>query len=1061
MNTTKNIAVYCSCAVLATGFLFASQSVHAAIAGRAQFVMGNVQLINAANQTRVLHKGDPVNEGDTVLTAKGANAQIKMQDGGFVAVRPESQLKFDSFKFTGKEDGSEKLFFSLAKGGFRSVTGLIGRINKPSYRINTAAATIGIRGTDHETFVVTPGSQLADTAPAGTYNKVNVGETYMATDKGTISVLPNQMGYASGIDQVPELKPLNTDIFTVADKPTKAVKSEEENGDEVRETATADSTAEAAAPATETASYATENTSLEIIQPITTDAGITLGGGTAAVAPYIPSNILISMTSGTSSNGWGNYFVAPADITYTAGVPTSFTQRSFDNTWFETFSVLGAGTPITGAANSGTTGIQFGRWASVTGVEQSSRWLLEQSGMQNFWMYGAEGYLDPGITALGGQMYGTFNYVLDGSTAPVDWQTGQTGTLTSATLSVDFVNSLVNANLGLTLSGTNWQVSAAGVPLGGSSFNTSTFGGNLAISMGVGTAPTLCTTCSGYLDGNFTGQNFAGAMLSYNLYDGNYTSNINGSAVMVRDPAVAITNGAAAPTGFYYVYSSYGGYQMIDTLTTTAGVLTSFSSTTQPSYYSSTTVTCTTCTVAAPTANTASTGIYYGTWDAGSITQTWGNTFDPFGPTWIAGPEAGPLFLGNALVGTKSFSFDGGMVTNAQGIAGTVLATSALTVNFTRQVVGVNLNLSVPDTATGALHSWNAATLSGNEAIIQSAQQGIGGVEFWADSYSPAGPGQLTVTVDGATPGNGSLSGQLTGMGFNGAILSYSLNAMIGATAQIYEQVNGVAAFAGAASDVATPYRLVMASLTEPNLQAVTPVSALGFYANAPTRMMTDASGNLTQFDISSVRNTNGTSGAMTLNSSTSTLANAGSDAVTGISWGRWDGGSMNVTDRATGTVSPTPLAGSLHWIAGPTGAGDVTLPVSGTYTYTNAGGTVPTDNLGNAGTLNSATLSANFTAQTVNVGVNVTVAGATMAGTAANVPIIQNTAFYADSINPATSASHLAVTCTGTCGTSTQGVILGGFTGTGATGAMMTYGFENTQTTGTQVISGVAAFSR
>jgi len=83
-------------------------------------------------------------------------------------------------------------------------------------------------------------------------------------------------------------------------------------------------------------------------------------------------------------------------------------------------------------------------------------------------------------------------------------------------------------------------------------------------------------------------------------------------------------------------------------------------------------VTCTTCTVAAPTANTANTGINFGTWDTGHLTNTYASSTGSSSPLWIAGPESGPLFLANALVGTKTFSFDGGMVTNSMGVAGTV-----------------------------------------------------------------------------------------------------------------------------------------------------------------------------------------------------------------------------------------------------------------------------------------------------------------------------------------------------------------------------------------------------
>src|ERR1039457_4568273 len=292
MNTTKNIATYLSISLAC--LMLVSQAAYAEVAGYAQFVNGSVQIISVAGQTRTLQKGEAVNEGDTVISAKAASAQIKMQDGGFVAMRPDTSLKFDSFKFNGKEDGSERSFFSLFKGGFRAVTGLIGRVNKTNYRITTASSTIGIRGTDHETFVVTPDSSLANAVPVGTYNKVNIGETVMTTDKGTIFVLPNQMGFAGAADQMPELKPLNTDIFTVDRQSTREAKGDKKEGKEevkeVRENATVDNTAKAeegAAHAAEIASSTGEgidtNTGgrieTNILQPITTTDAINFYSG--------------------------------------------------------------------------------------------------------------------------------------------------------------------------------------------------------------------------------------------------------------------------------------------------------------------------------------------------------------------------------------------------------------------------------------------------------------------------------------------------------------------------------------------------------------------------------------------------------------------------------------------------------------------------------------------------------------------------------------------------------------------------------------------------------------
>ena len=175
-----------------------------AAAGRVQFVSGNIDLYNAAGQLRKAQKGDEVNEGDTLVSDRNASAQLRMEDGGIIAMRPDTRLKIETFHYTGREDGMEKSVISLLKGGFRAITGVIGKLNKPNYLVRTPTATIGIRGTDHEPMYIPP--PLPGETPIGepgTYNKVNVGETILQTKQGSINLGPNQVGYAPSADLVP------------------------------------------------------------------------------------------------------------------------------------------------------------------------------------------------------------------------------------------------------------------------------------------------------------------------------------------------------------------------------------------------------------------------------------------------------------------------------------------------------------------------------------------------------------------------------------------------------------------------------------------------------------------------------------------------------------------------------------------------------------------------------------------------------------------------------------------------------------------------------------------
>ncbi|MDP1910901.1 MAG: hypothetical protein Q8K85_21580, partial [Hyphomicrobium sp.] len=92
--------------------------------GNVQFVIGDAKLVNKAGVSVALQKGAEINEGDRIVTAAGASAQIKMVDGGFIAVRPDTNMGFDTYRYSGKEDGTESAVVSLLQGGFRTITGL-------------------------------------------------------------------------------------------------------------------------------------------------------------------------------------------------------------------------------------------------------------------------------------------------------------------------------------------------------------------------------------------------------------------------------------------------------------------------------------------------------------------------------------------------------------------------------------------------------------------------------------------------------------------------------------------------------------------------------------------------------------------------------------------------------------------------------------------------------------------------------------------------------------------------------------------------------------------------
>ncbi|HEU4644978.1 MAG TPA: FecR domain-containing protein [Burkholderiales bacterium] len=156
-------------AAAASGTAFSQSD---AAAGRFIAVTGEVKIVGADGVTRGAVRGGEFRQGESIVTGPDALAQVRMTDGGALSVRAESQLKLEGYRFRGNDDPEPSFFASLIKGGFRTITGLIGRNRRDSYRVATTSATMGIRGTHFEiVHVVQP---LPDAAP-GTYNRVYDG----------------------------------------------------------------------------------------------------------------------------------------------------------------------------------------------------------------------------------------------------------------------------------------------------------------------------------------------------------------------------------------------------------------------------------------------------------------------------------------------------------------------------------------------------------------------------------------------------------------------------------------------------------------------------------------------------------------------------------------------------------------------------------------------------------------------------------------------------------------------------------------------------------------------
>nr|HNH45382.1 FecR domain-containing protein [Agitococcus sp.] len=152
------------------GCLVSGQTI-ADVAGRVTFVIGDVTAISSNGTKRVLTKGELLNSGERLETGKG-RLQIRFTDGSLLSLQPNTVLGLDNYTFSRNNPQDGSLLFNFVRGGMRTISGAIGRVNRANYAVKTPAGTIGIRGTAY-TATQEPNGRLLVTVNKGTVNLAN------------------------------------------------------------------------------------------------------------------------------------------------------------------------------------------------------------------------------------------------------------------------------------------------------------------------------------------------------------------------------------------------------------------------------------------------------------------------------------------------------------------------------------------------------------------------------------------------------------------------------------------------------------------------------------------------------------------------------------------------------------------------------------------------------------------------------------------------------------------------------------------------------------------------
>ena len=186
--------------------------VFAGTAGQVTHLSGTLSVKKSDGSSKLLSIKSEVQEGDMIATEAETYARVKFADGGEVVLRPNSQLKVETYAYQEGKPESDNIVLSMLKGGLRAVTGLIGKRNRDKVSVNTATATIGIRGTHFGALlcqndcggVPTTGGKPP---PNGLHVDVTNGAITMSNGAGSVQINAGQFGFVANAGTPPAIVP--------------------------------------------------------------------------------------------------------------------------------------------------------------------------------------------------------------------------------------------------------------------------------------------------------------------------------------------------------------------------------------------------------------------------------------------------------------------------------------------------------------------------------------------------------------------------------------------------------------------------------------------------------------------------------------------------------------------------------------------------------------------------------------------------------------------------------------------------------------------------------------
>jgi hypothetical protein len=767
--TPNSLHAFCKfAAALSTWILLALAAPAFAQSGQFSYVIGKVTIERGAERITPV-SGTSVRPLDVIQTGPDGMAQLVMVDQARLSLRSNSRLIVQQYPVAASDPPGAVL--NLVRGTLRTFTALLSTPNKAGYQMRTKVATVGIRGS---------GGILESDGDTTNHYTIEGSHIVASLDGNFPPILtnPNQTVQVI-LGQAPKLIPTPPSLLESgkvmiggSGKKSEIDEKTDTFGMQIGNTGGTGSNT---------------NTGAAVLGGNGLGFTIVDATGNLGADPINLQSIVIA-TGGSSVSDQAT----PATITLdAAGGLRAYTAYAGSQSGTGANVVGGTARDVQTVTIGGSTTIVLGRWDGATsfGFGSGNGGLGNNVNGSVHWAYGGAGF----PSYLSDVLTGTASYTRQAATTPTN-QFGTLGTLTTATLDVNFTARTLNAVIGVTMpagsgaaAGT-WNLAATNVPFSFNSFFAS--GSRVVVTNVFGTSSATNPRLGGSIEGSFVGNTLNGAILGYSIFDQSSTSGldfqrINGvvaysgpsqnSATAYRDGLVS--DAALSLFNASYIRSFATTNSQAEVTAGDNGVVTAF---TAPypvgneiighrAYAQGTST-------VVDNGFDPTTGLVWGRW-AGGVATVGGQSLSLADRSLhyiFSATQSGPVSL--PLTGTGIYDVVGSTrPTDAAGHVGT-FNSATLNANFSARTVDTSVNITING------QNWNGAAT---------------GVPIYRDQYfsaysgGPNIPGiprpavfNITCTPN-CTPPNvtGSLDGFFSGRRGAGAGVMYNMNSNAGAIA--------------------------------------------------------------------------------------------------------------------------------------------------------------------------------------------------------------------------------------------------------------------------------------